>query len=989
MKSQSKIILIGILALFALTYFIWNTYQNGRDAELTREWVDHSYLVMQRLDEIGTSTSQLESNTRGYLITKDTTFLKAVKENSRQTRELLSEIKNLTKDNPVQSQNVADLEVLIVTKIDFHQSQRSSSDRSLSLADVSPIRGKSLMDSINVALSKLRTVETDLLKTRISQNIAFVRQGFITTLVGTISALLFIAIILWQLNTDIQRRKKAERDLQRSRFLLQSILDNIPLMIQVKDLRGNYLLINRKFKETLSFTEEQLIGKSDYDLDPENAPEYERTDNLAISTKQPVHVDDRIVINGETRHFHHVKFPLIDQRGTVFAVGGFGTDVTEKEIADQELKASEQKMRALLSSTKEGFFMVDRNYKIILINEEGKRIMKFSSGANANEGDSIPELLPVARKQALLDRYRRAFEGESMEYEQVMHSEGEQPRSYLISFRPVREGDEIVAVSVVVRDITQLAKYRQQLIEARKKAEKAEKHQEQFLANISHEIRTPLNGIVGMANLLQKTNLNAEQRDFLGIIKYSSDNLLVLINDILDFSKIKAGKLNIEKIEFTLFDIVQSAVSTLQQRAKEKDLGILIFFHDEVPKRIKGDPYRLNQILSNLLSNAIKFTQDGYIRIEISSKKLSERTCAMKFRIKDTGIGIEADKLSLIFESFAQASEDVTRKFGGTGLGLTITRQLVEMQGGNISLSSLHGSGTTVSFEIPYEVVAPVVEQSKTGEEENPENATFPGKRVLVVEDNEINRKVIAYNLEPAGIETTMAIDGKQAVNLLEKGEAFDLIIMDLQMPVMNGFQATVYIREKLKLSTPIIAMTASALKNEEQKCIDLGMNEYLTKPFAPEDLFRVLQSYLNESNGKGQANGHGHPAEQVHKPAYSLDFISVKKKPAVISQVLGIILEETPAALQAIKDAVYNEDWQIAQDKAHKLKSSLGLLQAHELLKLLDFIEVNAMNRTDLDSLPACAESLIEKFNLLKPMLEAEREEALGNGQRAVGSGQ
>ena len=478
-----------------------------------------------------------------------------------------------------------------------------------------------------------------------------------------------------------------------------------------------------------------------------------------------------------------------------------------------------------------------------------------------------------------------------------------------------------------------------------------------------------------MANLLQKTNLNSEQRDFLSIIKYSSDNLLVLINDILDFSKIKAGKLNIEKIEFNLFDIVQSAVSTLQQRAKEKDLGILIFFHDEVPKRIKGDPYRLNQILSNLLSNAIKFTQDGYIRIEISSKKLSERACAMKFRIKDTGIGIEADKLSLIFESFAQASEDVTRKFGGTGLGLTITRQLVEMQGGNVSLTSKHGTGTTVTFEIPYEIVAPVIEENKIAEEDILENATFPGKRVLVVEDNEINRKVIAYNLEPAGIETTMAIDGKQAVTLLEKGEAYDLIIMDLQMPVMNGFQATVYIREKLKLATPIIAMTASALKNEEQKCKELGMNEYLTKPFAPEDLFRVLQSYLHGGNGKD--NGNGQSQDVAHKPAYSLDFISVKKKPSVISQVLGIILEETPGNLQIIKDAIYDEHWQTAQEKAHKLKSSLGLLQAYELLKILDFIEVSAMNRTDLDSLPACAESLIEKFNLLRPMLEAELEEA------------
>jgi response regulator RpfG family c-di-GMP phosphodiesterase len=198
---------------------------------------------------------------------------------------------------------------------------------------------------------------------------------------------------------------------------------------------------------------------------------------------------------------------------------------------------------------------------------------------------------------------------------------------------------------------------------------------------------------------------------------------------------------------------------------------------------------------------------------------------------------------------------------------------------------------------------------------------------------------------------------------------------MDLQMPNMNGFQATVYIRQKLKLQTPIIAMTASALKNEEVKCIELGMNEYLTKPFAPEELFRVLQVYLNGSHGNSNANGQ--PRNDEQKPPYSLDFISVKKKPSVIAQVLGIILEEAPVALQDIKEAVSDEKWQTAQEKAHKLKSSLGLLQTHDILKLLDSIELNAMNKTDLDSMQALAETAIEKFNLLKPMLEAELEEA------------
>jgi len=632
-------------------------------------------------------------------------------------------------------------------------------------------------------------------------------------------------------------------------------------------------------------------------------------------------------------------------------------------------------MRALLSSTNEGFFMVDRNYTLILVNEAGSLLAKTASGKAPQLGDNIRTVLRPDRKGAILDVFERVFEGESTEYEQVFENNGEY-RNLLISFLPVKEGDVVVAACVVSKDITDLVKYRSQLIDARRKAERAEKSQELFLANMSHEIRTPLNGIIGMANLLQKTTLNSEQKDFVNIIKYSSDNLLVLINDILDFSKIKAGKLNIELIEFNIWDVVQKAVSTLQQKAKEKDLGLLIFFHDDVPKLIKGDPYRLNQILSNLLSNAIKFTSKGYIRIEISCKSSAEDWCAMRFRIKDTGIGIPTDKLAMIFESFSQASEDVTRKFGGTGLGLTITKQLVELQGGNIRVESEEGIGTTVTFEIPYEIVEARSSVRKVEEEKSTfESRSFTGKKVLVVEDNDINRKVISYNLEPAGIEITMANDGKEAVRTLEKGNEFDLIIMDLQMPNMNGFQATVYIRQKLHLDTPIIAMTASALKNEEVKCLQLGMNEYLTKPFAPDDLFKLLEKYFD---GRGQESAQPETKTPETNAFYSLDYISVKKKPEVIAHVLGIILHEAPRLFQEISNAIYNDEWKDAQEKAHKLKSSIGLLQARDLLELLNKIEIASGQQENLESLPNLIESAIDKFNLLKPMLEAEYETAV-----------
>ncbi len=939
-----------------------------------RQWVDHSYQVMEKIDHLSTAISQLESDSRGWLLSKNDSFILDAQAQSATINELLHTLIRLTSDNTSQQQDVSTLAKLVSEKVQFHLHEVNADPNYSPPNQQSALHGRQLTNEISELLTQIRNGESKLLRARLATDQEFMRRGFITTLVGTIAALLFIAVILWQLNTDIQRRKKAERQLREYQYHLQAILDNIPLMIQVKDLQGRYLLVNKKLKDTFSFTDEMLLGNTDYQVEPENAAEYEKTDNEVVATGKPIDIDETVVINNKTRHFHYVKFPLRDESGKVFAVGGFGIDVTERNRDAEELRASEQKMRALLSSTNEGFFMVDKNYVLILINESGKLIARFSTGRTPEVGDNIKAIIRPERKDALLSIFRRVFEGDSLEYEQVFETDGEN-RTFLLSFLPVKEGDTVIAACVVSKDITDIIKYRRQLVDSRRKAERAEKSQEQFLANMSHEIRTPLNGIIGMANLLQKSQLNAEQRDFVNIVKYSSDNLLVLINDILDFSKIKAGKLNIELIEFNIWDIVQKAVSALQQKAQEKDLGLLIFFHDDVPKLIKGDPYRLNQILSNLLSNSIKFTSKGYVRIEISCKEVIEGWCHMKFRIKDTGIGIPTEKLAMIFESFSQASEDVTRKFGGTGLGLTITKQLVELQGGNIRVESEEGVGTSVTFEIPYEIIEQPLTMPKEEEPEQLKHFSCEGKRVLVVEDNEINRKVMSYNLEPAGIITTMANDGKEAVKLLESGAQFDLIIMDLQMPKMNGFQATVYIRQKLKLHTPIIAMTASALKNEEVKCIQLGMNEYLTKPFAPEELFKLLEKYFDGKKIEEEESFTG--GENNQNVSYSLDFISVKRKPEVIAHVLGIILHEAPKLLQEISNAITNEEWKNAHDRAHKLKSSVGLLQAKEMLEILDKIEVYAAQKQRLEELPVLIEAAIEKFNLMKPMLEAEHETA------------
>ena len=353
-----------------------------------------------------------------------------------------------------------------------------------------------------------------------------------------------------------------------------------------------------------------------------------------------------------------------------------------------------------------------------------------------------------------------------------------------------------------------------------------------------------MNGIIGMTNVLLRTTLNEEQREFASIIKQSSDNLLFLINDILDLSKIKSGKLSLEKIEFNLHDTLETIIAPFHIKAKEKSIELLLTEDVTIPQQLEGDPYRLNQILNNLLSNALKFTHKGTVKLAAKKYGQTDNEVSIEFSVTDSGVGIAQDKLESIFNSFEQASSSTARTYGGTGLGLTITRQLIEMQGGNIQVSSVPDGGSSFRFTISYPFKlqkdkAPVTEKLKS------DNKGLRSKKILVAEDNEINQKVILNILKKEGIHTIITRNGREAVTRLEQGDHFDLIILDLRMPEMDGFQTATYIRKKLLIDIPIIAMTASALRNEKAKCFELGMNEYLTKPFAPEELFSHLRRFL------------------------------------------------------------------------------------------------------------------------------------------------
>lgn len=646
-----------------------------------------------------------------------------------------------------------------------------------------------------------------------------------------------------------QAWEKLREEREEYQFRLQSILDNTPLIMFVKDLNGRYLLINRSFKEAFSVTEEQVIGKTDFDFEnDDDAIRYREADELVVSTLEHVQTDETVQMADGEHNLLIVKFPLFDKDDIVYGVGGIATDITER------------------------------------------------------------------------------------------------------------------------------VQSRAKLVEAKRKAEAAEALQEQFLANMSHEIRTPLNGIIGMTNILQHTALTGEQQEFVQIIRHSSDNLLMLINDILDLSKIKAGKLTVESLPFSLKDMLQQVVAPFRLKASEKKLSFALHADENLPADVIGDPLRITQVLTNLLSNALKFTDKGSISLAVKLVQKEGEKVTLSFMVSDTGIGIPADRLESVFENFEQAATETTRKYGGTGLGLSITKTLTEMMGGSIVVTSEPEKGTIFRVHLClYEV----------NEHEKPKQAVampalqnhlLTGKTILVAEDNEINQKVIRHTLQRIGIVPTITGNGKEAVELLEEGHRFDLIILDLQMPLMNGFQTSTYIRKKLLLNTPIVAMTASALRNEKMKCFELGMNEYLTKPFEPAQLFAVLQRFLtNQPAVKNETI----VTERKETELYNLSHLYEMEDNDYVCEVLQLFLDTTPVLLSEIHEAALYENWEQVHKKAHKLKSSLGILQMNLMLGVITTVEQQAKEEDNVERIPDGLKRVNELFELIKPMIQAELDKA------------
>jgi PAS domain S-box-containing protein len=732
-----------------------------------------------------------------------------------------------------------------------------------------------------------------------------------------------------ELNADIREIKITA---QYARSLIEASLD--PLVTISSD--GKIMDVNEALIDVTGIKREQLIGTdfSMYFTEPKKAQEgYKKVFKKGFVSDYPLTIKN---INGRLTHVLYNSSLYRDAKGKVLGVFAAARDVTEQRLLSNY-------SRSLLEASRDPLFVINDRGKITDLNNACAKITHVNRenliGSNFVDYFTEPEKAK--------DGYKKLFEKGFVEDFPLTIKDGKLTPALFNGAVYKDENGHVLGAMVIARVIIEQKRFENELTEARvfaelateiaevaqakaesatRIAEDAVKAKQQFLSNMSHEIRTPMNAIIGFTKVLLKSDLTEKQKEYLDAIKISGDALIVLINDILDLAKVDAGKMTFEQTPFQMSISISAMLHLFETKIQEKNLILVKEYDDRIPKTIIGDPVRLHQIILNLVSNAVKFTNKGTITLSTQLMHEDADKVEIEFSVSDTGIGIPEAKIDKIFDNFQQATSGTSRIFGGTGLGLAIVKQLVEPQGGKIKVKSVLGEGSTFSFTLEFlktkwdaDVEPEILEMNEDGE----------NIRVLVAEDIVLNQLLMKTLLDDFGFTRDIAENGLVAIEKM-KNNTYDIILMDLQMPEMNGFEATDYIRNVLKSNIPIIALTADVTTVDLAKCVAVGMNDYVAKPLDEKLLYGKILSLVKKPLIKMSSEellDEVEISEIIKCTDLSYLIHRTKSNPSLMMEMITLYLEQTPPLVQAMKKGLFDKDWNTLYVAVHKMIPSFSIV--------------------------------------------------------------
>lgn len=803
---------------------------------------------------------------------------------------------------------------------------------------------------------------------------------------------------------DITEQKRAENSIRQSRAQLAmsqqlAHIGSWELDLETKSLNWSDELYNiygyTPTQEEIKFERMFLLTH------PADRETVMNTILDAISKEISFDFQRRIVrSDGAVRTLHSLGEVIFNNEGKASKMVGADQDITER-LHEEEM----EKLAMAATKTFNSVIIANSEGRIEWVNEGFTKLTGYSFEEIQNtHGELLRRGGLTGLSREMVDYQKLLHENKPVVYESKNYAKNGHEYWVITTLTPVIGHDgKIEKIIAIDSDISERKKVEEDLIlsnriaehslkkgnkaladllRAKKELEASMTIKEQFLAKMSHEIRTPMNAIVGLSEIMLEGNLTHDQRECMDAIKLSSQNLLAIINDILDFSKMSSGKVELESIPFKPAEVLEGVLSTVGFTATRKGIKLSVIRDEKtLPDYVMGDGVRLRQILLNLVSNSIKFTERGSITIRQELVESDDMKVTMRFTVTDTGIGIPADRLSNIFDSFTQASNETSRKYGGTGLGLTIVKQLAELHGGSVDVKSKPGEGSVFIVTLKY-ARTPERILAQEVQHKTEHDISLEGKRILLAEDNEMNQMLVKRVFEKWNFDLDIAANGKIAVDKLA-AEHYDLILMDVQMPEMDGYETTRYIRTKLppeKSNIPIIAMTAHAIVGEAEKCISAGMNDYISKPFNRNVLYEKMAALLKKQPvldvvAHESPGGNNQQRFQTIDLTYLNDLAEGSEE--FIQRMIRAFMLQTPQLIEQMKKGAAEQNWANVRAAAHKMKPSMDFIGIHSIKSVVADIENFAAGEKNLVQIPSMIDKVAqvchEAMHELESLLPAE----------------